>query len=73
MPDRGHDTRLYGRRGYIPDGRGACRGQRPLSKGMQVTMDDDLIIWLTNDLASWQSRADSEQLAVASRAPPVVR
>jgi hypothetical protein len=52
MPDRGHDTRLYGRRGYIPDGRGACRGQRPLSKGMQVTMDDDLIIWLTKDLAS---------------------
>jgi len=41
---------LYGRRGYIPDGRGACRGQRPLSKGMQVTMDDDLIIWLTKDL-----------------------
>lgn len=43
---------LYGRRGYIPDGRGACRGQRPLSKGMQVTMDDDLIIWLTKDLVS---------------------
>jgi GNAT superfamily N-acetyltransferase len=41
---------LYVRRGYIPDGRGACRGQRPLSKGMQVTMDDDLIIWLTKDL-----------------------
>ena len=35
-----------------PNGRGACLGQRPLSKGMQVTMDDDLIIWLTKDLAS---------------------
>ena len=35
-----------------PDGRGACRGQRPLSEGMQVTMDDDLIIWLTKDLVS---------------------
>jgi GNAT superfamily N-acetyltransferase len=46
----GPAQRLYGRRGYIPDGRGACRGQRPLSKGMQVTMDDDLIIWLTKDL-----------------------
>ena len=44
--------RLYGRRGYVPDGRGACRGERPLSKGMQVTMDDDLIIWLTKDLVS---------------------
>ena len=48
----GPAQRLYGRRGYTPDGRGACRGQRPLSKGMQVTMDDDLIIWLTKDLVS---------------------
>ena len=28
----GPAQRLYGRRGYIPDGRGACRGQRPLSR-----------------------------------------
>jgi GNAT superfamily N-acetyltransferase len=48
----GPAQRLYGRRGYIPDGRGACRGQRPLSKGMRVTVDDDLIIWLTKELAS---------------------
>ena len=48
----GPAQRLYGGRGYIPDGRGACRGQRPLSKGMQVTMDDDLIMWLTKDLVS---------------------
>lgn len=48
----GPAQRLYGRCGYIPDGRGACRGQRPLSKGMQVTMDDDLIIWLTKGLVS---------------------
>ena len=48
----GPAQRLYGRRGYISDGRGACRGQRPLTKGMQVTMDDDLIIWLTKELAS---------------------
>jgi hypothetical protein len=46
----GPAQRLYRRRGYVPDGRGARRGQRPLSKGMQVTMDDDLIIWLTKDL-----------------------
>ena len=46
----GPAQRLYGRRGYVPDGRGACQGQRPLRKGMQVTMDDDLIIWLTKDL-----------------------
>jgi GNAT superfamily N-acetyltransferase len=48
----GPAQRLYGQRGYIPDGRGACQGQRPLRKGMQVTMDDDLIIWLTKDLVS---------------------
>jgi GNAT superfamily N-acetyltransferase len=48
----GPAQRLYGRRGYIPDGRGACRGRRPLRKGMQVTMDDDLIIWLTRVLVS---------------------
>ena len=44
--------RMYGRRGYIPDGRAACQGQRLLSKGMQVSMDHDLIIWLTKDLTS---------------------
>lgn len=48
----GPAQRLYGQRGYVPDGRGACRGQRPLSKGMQVTVDDDLIIWLTKELVS---------------------
>jgi GNAT superfamily N-acetyltransferase len=48
----GPAQRLYGQRGYIPDGRGACRSQRPLGKGMLVTMDDDLIMWLTKDLIS---------------------
>ena len=28
------------------------RDERPHSKGSQVTMDDDLIIWLTKDLIS---------------------
>jgi GNAT superfamily N-acetyltransferase len=48
----GPAQRMYARRGFIPDGRGACQGQRPLSKGMQVTMDHDLIIGLTKDLVS---------------------
>jgi GNAT superfamily N-acetyltransferase len=48
----GPAQRMYGRRGYIPDGRGACQGQHPLSKGMQVSMDHDLIIWLTKQLVS---------------------
>lgn len=46
----GPAQRLYALRGYVPDGRGACRGHEPLSKGARVIMDDDLIIWLTNEL-----------------------
>ena len=47
----GPAQRLYARRGYVPDGRGACQGQRPLSEGVRVTMNHDLIMWLTKDLA----------------------
>ena len=46
----GPAQRLYAQRGYLPDGRGACRGQAPLSNGARVIMDDDLIIWLTKQL-----------------------
>jgi len=49
------------RRGYVPDGRGACQGQRPLRKGMLVTVDDDLIIWLTKDLAGWDLTTAPQQ------------
>jgi GNAT superfamily N-acetyltransferase len=48
----GPAQRLYGRRGYVPDGRGACQGQVPLRTGMQVTMDHDLIMWLTKELVT---------------------
>jgi GNAT superfamily N-acetyltransferase len=48
----GPAQRMYGQRGYAPDGRGACQGQRPLTQGMQVSIDHDLIIWLTKDLIS---------------------
>lgn len=46
----GAAQRMYARRGYVPDGRGACRDKRPLRQGEQVTMDHDLIMWLTKDL-----------------------
>jgi GNAT superfamily N-acetyltransferase len=48
----GPAQRLYARRGYIPDGRGVCRAQRPLQQGEVVTMDHDLILWLTKDLSA---------------------
>jgi len=50
--DYGPAQRMYGRRGYIPDGRGACQGQRPLSAGAQVRLGHDVILWLTKQLTS---------------------
>jgi GNAT superfamily N-acetyltransferase len=47
----GAAQRMYALRGYVPDGRGACRGQRPLARGTVVTVDHDLITWLTKDLS----------------------
>jgi GNAT superfamily N-acetyltransferase len=48
----GPAQRLYARRGYVPDGRGACQGQRPLKQGERVISEHDLILWLTKDLKS---------------------
>lgn len=47
----GPAQRLYARRGYVPDGRGACQGNRPLQRGETVVIDHDLILWLTKDLS----------------------
>jgi GNAT superfamily N-acetyltransferase len=46
----GPAQRMYARRGYVPDGRGACHGQHPLSEGTQVRLDHHVIIWLTKEL-----------------------
>jgi GNAT superfamily N-acetyltransferase len=46
----GPAQRLYAKRGYVPDGRGACRGLVPLRQGEAVEVDHDLILWLTKDL-----------------------
>lgn len=47
----GPAQRLYAKLGYLPDGRGACHGREPVPHGTQVTLDDDIILWLTKDLA----------------------
>jgi len=46
----GPAQRLYARRGYVPDGRGVCRGHDPLHLGDWVRVDHDLLLWLVKDL-----------------------
>jgi GNAT superfamily N-acetyltransferase len=46
----GPAQRLYAKRGYVPDGRGACQGRTPLRQGQTVQIDHNLIIWLTKDI-----------------------
>ncbi|HEY9290231.1 MAG TPA: GNAT family N-acetyltransferase [Microlunatus sp.] len=45
----GPAQRLYAKRGYLPDGRGACQGRIPTREGQKVEVDG-LILWLTKDL-----------------------
>jgi GNAT superfamily N-acetyltransferase len=47
----GPAQRMFALRGYVPDGRGACLGQDPVSKGARVIIGHELIIWLTKDLS----------------------
>jgi GNAT superfamily N-acetyltransferase len=42
--------RLYVQRGYIPDGRGITYRYQYLKEGMQVVLDDDLLLHLTKFL-----------------------
>jgi hypothetical protein len=39
------------KRGYVPDGRGVTYRNRYVEEGMQVVMDDDLVLHLTKRLA----------------------
>lgn len=48
----GPAQRFYAKRGYTPDGRGLCQGRRPLAHGEVITLDHDIILWLTKDLAT---------------------
>ena len=47
----GPAQRLYAKRGYVPDGRGVCQAHSPLKHRETVTIDHDLIIWMTKELA----------------------
>jgi ribosomal protein S18 acetylase RimI-like enzyme len=45
--DYGAAQRLYAKRGYVPDGRGIFWRKSYLQYGDQITVDDDLTLWLT--------------------------
>jgi hypothetical protein len=38
------------RQGFVPEGRGVCRGQQPVVVGATEIVDHDLILWLIKDL-----------------------
>jgi GNAT superfamily N-acetyltransferase len=48
--DYGAAQRLYVLRGYIPDGRGLHYRDRFVKYGEQITVDDDLAMYLTKEL-----------------------
>ena len=48
--DYGAAQRLYTKRGYLPDGRGAHYGGRPVIAGETYPVDDDLLLYLVKRL-----------------------
>lgn len=48
--DYGNAQRLYVRVGYVPDGHGLHYKNIPLNYGDQVTLDDDLVIYLVKPI-----------------------
>jgi GNAT superfamily N-acetyltransferase len=49
-PGYNEAQRLYAKRGYVPDGRGVTYRNRYVEEGMQVVLDDDLVLHLTKCL-----------------------
>jgi len=49
-PDYGPAQRLYALRGYVPDGRGLASEGHPVLRGDTVTVDDELVPYLTREL-----------------------
>ncbi len=48
--DYGRAQRLYVRRGFVPDGRGASYDVKPVTPGAHYRIDDDLVLFLTKEL-----------------------
>lgn len=49
-PDYGAAQRLYVLRGYVPDGRGLHYRDHYVKYGEQITVDDELALYLTKEL-----------------------
>jgi GNAT superfamily N-acetyltransferase len=49
-PDYGAAQRLYVLRGYVPDGRGLHYRDHFVKYGEQITVDDELALYLTKEL-----------------------
>jgi hypothetical protein len=49
-PDYGAAQRMYVLRGYIPDGRGMHYRGHFIQYGEQMTVDDNMALYLTKDL-----------------------
>jgi len=49
-PDYGAAQRLYGLRGYVPDGHGLWYRGHYLQHGEEITVDDNLALYLTKEL-----------------------
>lgn len=49
--DYGAAQRLYVKRGFVPDGKGATYNYESVIPGEQYVLDDDLIIWFTKKIA----------------------
>jgi GNAT superfamily N-acetyltransferase len=49
-PDYGQAQRLYINRGYIPDGRGITYNYEVLNETQHLSIDDNLVLWLTKNL-----------------------
>jgi len=49
--DYGAAQVLYVKRGYVPDGHGICSDGQSLEYGEQISIDDDLVLYLTKVLS----------------------
>ncbi len=49
-PDYGSAQKLYVKRGFVPDGKGATYHYDSVTPGEKYVLDDDLIIWFTKKL-----------------------